>query len=292
MLNKYQHIYLFATLIFFFSCNLFKKKEAENRAIAKVNDTYLLMDDIADIVPINASKEDSLLVTNNYIQKWIREQLVLDKAELNLNEENRNFEKQIDDYRKTLTIYSYENQLMSEILDTNVTDAEINSFYQDNNAIFVLKNDIVKVRYLKVLKSAPSIKKITKVFSSNKPEDLIKLKELAHQYAEKFHLNSDEWVFLSEIEKELPKSINLNDEYLKHNRSIIENDSLAVYFVRFIDYKLANEISPLSFERENIKSMIINKRKLTLITQVKKDLYEQALNNNEFEIYDKPIKNN
>lgn len=291
MLNSTQHIFLGLLLLVTTSCDFFNKEEVDDSAIARVNDTYLLSSELAEIIPKDATPEDSLLIANNYIQKWIKEQLVLDKAELNLKEEHRDFEKQLDEYRKTLTIYSYENQLINEILDTNVSIDEIASFYQENNNIFILKNDIVKVRFLKVNKNAPNIKKITKYYKSNKPEELEKLKELAHQYAEKFHLDEEEWVLFDEIKKEISNTT-LNSDFLRNNKSTIQEDSLSMYFIYFLDYKLQKDVSPLSFERENIKNMIINKRKIKLLSQLKNDLYEQALINKDFEIYGIQNKSN
>jgi hypothetical protein len=291
VLNSTQHIFLGLLFLVTTSCDFFNKEEVDDSAIARVNDTYLLSSELAEIIPKDAAPEDSLLIANNYIQKWIKEQLVLDKAELNLKEEHRDFEKQLDEYRKTLTIYSYENQLINEILDTNVSIDEIAAFYQENNDVFILKNDIVKVRFLKVNKNAPNIKKITKYYKSNKPEELEKLKELAHQYAEKFHLDAEEWVLFDEIKKEISNST-LNSDFLKNNKSTIQEDSLSMYFIHFLDYKLQKDVSPLSFERENIKNMIINKRKIKLLNQLKNDLYEQASINKDFEIYDKKNSNN
>ncbi|MBI2281649.1 MAG: hypothetical protein HYU68_13320 [Bacteroidetes bacterium] len=291
-----QYIFKYSVIVilfgFFTSCNFFNKVEVEDDAVARVKDVFLFNSAICDIIPKGASKEDSLLIANNYIQNWIKERLVLEKAELNLKDDQRDFDKQIEEYRNTLLIYSYENQLINEILDTNVSADESAAYYQENFQIFVLKNDIVKVRYLKVPKNAPNLKKIQKLYTSKDSVEVKKLKELAHQYAEQFHFNDDEWILLNEIKKEIPNSSNFTGNFLKHNKSIVEEDSLSMYFIYFIDYKLEQDISPLSFEMDNIKSMIINKRKLKLLHQVKNDLYEQALNNKDFEIYDKQNKGN
>lgn len=273
------------------SCDYFSKIEVEDNAVARVKDVFLNQSDINDIIPKDASKEDSLLIANNYIQNWIKEQLVLEKAELNLKDEQRDFDKQIEDYRRTLLIYSYESQLINEILDTNVSGDEIATYYQDNHQVFVLKNDIVKVRYLKVSKNAPNIKKIKKYYTSKDSTELNKLKELAHQYAEQFHFNDDEWIQLNEIKKEVPNASNIDGDFLRNNKSAILEDSLSMHFIYVLDFKLEKEISPLSFEKENIKSMIINKRKLKLLHQVKNDLYEQALSKKDIEIYGKQDKN-
>ena len=146
MLNTFKYAVGFVLFGLIVSCDYFNKIEVEDNAVARVGTIFLNQSDVADIIPKDASKDDSLLIANNFIQNWIKEQLVLEKAELNLKDEQRDFEKQIQDYRKTLLIYSYENQLINEILDSNVSNDEIAAYYQDNHQVFVLKNDIVKVR--------------------------------------------------------------------------------------------------------------------------------------------------
>ena len=86
--------------------------------------------------------------------------------------------------------------MIKQRLDTTVAIEEIQKFYENNNQNFELKDDIVKVRYLKVNKKAPQLKKIRKLTKSKKEDDEEKLKELAHQYAEKFHLNDGQWIYL------------------------------------------------------------------------------------------------
>lgn len=287
MLVFVRKISLLPLIFLFVSCQFFKRETVDSTSVARVNSNYLYHSEIEDIIPNDASKEDSLMLANNYIQNWIKEHLVLDKAEQNLKPEHRNFEKQIEEYRKSLIIYSYENQLINEILDTNVNDEEISTFYNLNLSNFILHNDIVKVRYVKVNKNAPNIKKAQRLYKSSKPDDEEKLKEYAHQYAEKFHFDKNEWVLFKEIKKELPAN-SLQPESIKSKTSIIIEDTLFFYFINFIDYKMENENSPLSFEKDNIKNMIINKRKIKMLNQLKKDLFEQASINKDFEIYDKP----
>lgn len=266
------------------SCNLFDEKK-DNTAIARAENKYLIYSDIEDIIPKHLNKEDSLLFITNYINSWIKENLILQKAEINLSDNQKDFQKQLEDYRKSLLIYTYEKELIKKLLDTNIVESEIQEFYEQNQQNFVLKDDIVKVRYLKVFKKAPQVQKIRKVYASLKPKDIEKLTELAHQYAEKFHLNDEEWIYYDELKKEVPLTLDQTTSYLKNIKNIEVEDSLSYYFVFVKEYKLKNDVSPLSFETNNIKNIIINKRKLSLINKVSSDLYQEAIINNDIEIY-------
>lgn len=271
------------------SCNLFEK-EVEQNVIARVKNKYLYDSELEGIIPDGASTEDSLLIANNFIQKWIKENLVLAKAELNLKANQKDFQKQLEDYRNTLVIYTYEEELIHQRLDTFVSNQEIKEYYKVNEHNFDLKNDIVKVRYVKVAKKAPHIKKIRKFYRSTKKDDIEKLTEYSHQFAEKFHLNEDEWILFDEVLKEVPIQVSDKSGYLKNVKHTEIEDSLSYYFVYFKDYKLEEDVAPLSFEKHNIKNIIINKRKLNLINEIKQDLYQEAIRKKEFEIYEKNTK--
>jgi len=270
--------------LFVCSCSLVNK-EAEEQVLARVEDENLFVSDIEGIVPVNASADDSSLIINNYIQKWVKDNLILKKAELNLKESQKDFQKQLEDYRSSLIVYSYEKELIKQRLDTVVLGYEIQDFYDNNNQNFELRNDIVKVLYLKVNKKAPQLKKIRRLYKYKKDSDKDELKELAHQYAEKFHLNDDQWILFDELKNEVPIFVSDATGYLKNIKYIEVEDSLSIYFVHIEDYKLKNDVSPLTFEAKNIKNIIINKRKLSLINKIRSELYEEAFINKDIEIY-------
>jgi len=270
---------------FLCSCSLFEE-ETDEVAIARVEDKYLFQEDIVGIVPPETAEEDSVLIINNHIQGWIKDNLILHKAELNLNDNQKDVKKQLEDYRRSLIIYSYEKELIQQRLDTSVSQEEIQLFYEKNDLNFELKEDIVKVRYLKVNKKAPQLKKFRKLYKSNKKEDVEKLKELAHQYGEKFHLNDEQWIFFEGLKNEVPIIVSQTKGYLKNIKNIEVEDSLSFYFISIKDYRLKNDLSPLSFEKQNIKNIIINKRKLSLINKIRSELYQEAFMNNDVEIYD------
>jgi len=273
-------------IILFASCSLIEEKKDDD-VIARVKNKYLLLSDIESIVPKETSIEDSTLIIYNYIQTWIKENLILQKAELNLKVDQKDFQKQLEDYRKSLIIFSYEKELINQRLDTIVKKEEIEDFYETNKQNFILRDDIVKVRYLKVLKTAPQVKKIRKLYNSTKPDDIEKLKELSHQYAEKFHFNDKQWILFDELKKEIPFSIDETASFMKNTKNIEVEDSLSYYFAYVTMYKLKKDIAPLSFEANNIKNIIINKRKTKLMRKIRTDLYEEAFLNNDIEIYDK-----
>ena len=115
------------------------------------------------------------------------------------------------------------------------------------------------------------------------------MKEYAHQFAETFFLNDNQWILFDELLDEVPLDVNNREGFLKNIKHVELEDSLSYYFVYIKDYRLENDVAPLSFEKLNIKNIIINKRKLNLMNRIKNELYQEALMNKDIEIYD--IKN-
>ncbi|MCK6648428.1 MAG: hypothetical protein L6Q66_02125 [Bacteroidia bacterium] len=264
------------------------KKESEipsSEPVAKAGDAILYYDDIKDLVPAGTSSKDSVLLIKQFVDNWVREVLVIQKAEQNLDEEQKNVEKQLNDYRKSLITYIYEKELVKQKLDTVVTDAEIETYYDSNKAEFELKDNIIKVIYVKVSKKAPGIDKLKKWYSSDNMKDREQLASYCHQFADNFYLDDSSWLLFDDLLKEIPIQTYNKELFLQNNRLVEVSDSLNHYFLSIKDFKIRNSSSPLSFEKENIKNIILNKRKLALINSMKQDVYNDALNNNKIEIY-------
>jgi hypothetical protein len=279
-------IMLLANTMLMVSCSLFEKKEeAPKQAVARVFDKYLYMDELKEIIPADASSSDSAQIAENYIKSWIEQILLLKKAEDNLTDEQKDFSKQLEDYRRSLIIYSYQRELLNQLLDTNVTEEEIEAYYENNKQNFELKDNIVKVRYVKVAKNAPDIKKLKKWYSSDNPQDLQALESYCFQFAQNFYLDDKTWLLFDDLLKEVPIRTYNKEDFLKQNKLIEMEDSLSLYFLNIKGFKIKNSISPLSFEKENIRNIIVNRRKLDIINKLKQDIYNDAANKSDFEIY-------
>ncbi|MBN8696847.1 MAG: hypothetical protein J0L87_09965 [Bacteroidetes bacterium] len=264
------------------------KKDTEapsSEPVAKAGDAILYYDDIKDLVPAGTSSKDSILLIKQFVDNWVREVLVIQKAEQNLDEEQKNVEKQLNDYRKSLITYIYEKELVKQKLDTVVSDAEIEAYYNSNKAEFELKDNIIKVIYVKVSKKAPGIDKLKKWYRSDNMKDREQLASYCHQFADNFYLDDSSWLLFDDLLKEIPIQTYNKELFLQNNRLVEVSDSLNHYFLSIKDFKIRNSSSPLSFEKENIKNIILNKRKLALINSMKQDVYNDALNNNKIEIY-------
>ncbi|HET6227189.1 MAG TPA: hypothetical protein VFF27_12970 [Bacteroidia bacterium] len=279
-------------LLVLIACNRKKENAADQnrKVIARANTAYLYEDDIKDLVPFGSSAKDSVELIRKFIDNWIHETLVIQKAESNLPEDKKNVEKQLQDYRNSLIAFAYEKELVAQKLDTVVTEKEIEEYYNNNKANFELKDNIIKVIYIKVNKTAPEMKKLKEWYKSDEPKDKEQLASYCHQFAANFYLDDSSWLFFDDLLKEIPIQTYNKELFLQNNRFVEVSDSLFNYFVNIKGFKIRNSLSPISFETDNIRNIILNKRKLQLITKMKEDVYNDAVNNNKIEILidDKP----
>lgn len=274
-------------LVLFSSCNYLKKRdqEATGKAVARVHDKYLYAEDISRMIGLGTSKEDSALLANNYIQNWIKQQVILHKAETNLDDEKKDVEQKLEEYRNSLITYIYETELIRQRLDTVVTDQEIEKYYADNQTNFELKDNIIKVLYLKIKRDAPKIKKAKDWYKSTNSKDRLLLEEYCYQFASDFHLDDETWLLFDELLKKVPIKTYDKESFLKNNKFIEIEDSTDLYLINIKEMKIRESLSPLSFVKDDIKVLIVNKRKLSLIREMEKAAYDEALKKNEFEIY-------
>lgn len=270
--------------VFLFGCKSNKNEREDDKVVARVNESRLYLSDLRQIVPLNSSKEDSIRLVKNYINSWVRQTLLINKAEANLSEEQKDVEQQLEDYRNSLIIYAYEKELVSQKLDTVVKDQEIEEYYNKNQKDFELKDNIVKVNYAKLGKDDKALPKIKKLFRSEKPEEKAQLEDLCRQHAVNYFMDTNSWLLFDDLLKEIPIKTYNQEQFLENNRYVEMQDTAFVYLVNILNFRIKDGVSPLSFERENIRSIILNKRKLNLINKMKDDLYKEALEKKQIEV--------
>lgn len=272
---------IFIILIFISACK--SNPKPDERIVARVNDTYLYVKDLNGVLAKNISKADSTELIKEYIDNWVHQQLLIKQAEKNLSDADKDFTKQLQDYKNSLMIYKYENQLVKQNLDTLITDKEIADYYDKNQSNFELKENIVKVIYVKVPK-AVSIAIPRLYINSDKPADKKRLQDFCAKYAVNYYLDDQNWLLFNDILKEIPINTYNQEEYLKNNRVIQIEDSSFSYLLNIKGFMIKEGVSPLSFERNRIRDIILNKRKLKLIDDMQKDVYINAVKKGSFEI--------
>lgn len=263
-------------------------EQTENKndsVLAKVNSSKLLASDINTPYSKAISKSDSLNLVKAYINKWTSDEVFYQEALNYLSEEDLNIEKEIEKYKKELISYKFQTKLINEKLDTSISQSEIETYYNKNSQNFILKNNIVKVLYVKTPIKTPNLDKIKKLCNSTNAKDAQQLNTLCVQYANNFYTNNNTWLMYDDLKKEIPQLKEIPEYNIQNGKVFEFIDNTSFYFLKIIEIKSKNTLSPLNFEKNNIKSMLLNERKQKLINGIKKDFFEKAKSNNKIEIY-------
>lgn len=272
-------------VLFFFSCTNYDNTSRED-PLSKVGDKYLYPSHLPGILTSGLSGEDSASITDTYINKWIRKQLLLQRAQLNISpDQQKEINNQLEETRSSLMIYQYEKQMINQKLDTVVDEYEIEDYYNDNISNFVLDENIVKALFVKIPLDAPNISRVRNWYRSDRSEDLTELESYCYQFAVKFDDFDEDWISFGKLLNELPGAVNDQERFLRYNTTIENDDSLYHYFVNIREYRLKTTTAPIEYVSDNVKSIILNNRKIQFLIDLENSIFNDALNRGEFEIY-------
>jgi len=271
------------------SCDFFNfnfSNKDEKTAVARVNESYLYQEDIESLVNENTSKEDSTIIVNNYIDRWATQQLLNNRAKLNINlDRQKKFDKLVEDYKSQLYTKAYTDALVSRQLDSVVNDNQIEAYFEDNKETFSLNEQLIKLRYARLDESEPGFYGIKNEFIrfNSKDKDTLESKLSG---STKISLNDSLWKEKDKLLVELPiLKATQSGQLEKAERYLQLKDSLGVYMIYITDIRQRGQEAPLSYIKNTIKQIILNKRKQDLIKQLRTDITKDAIKNNEFEIY-------
>jgi hypothetical protein len=262
-----------------------KKNENDDLIIARVNEKLLFKTELANSIPTGLNKQDSINFVNQYVNSWIKNQLVLQKAEELLPEETKNVAKKLEEYRISLLSYEYEEIYIKKRLDTLVKDKEIESYYKNHLDDFILKDYIVKCLLITCDNSVPELNKVKQSYLLKNEEDELFLRSFAQNYNAEMYYNAEEWIYFDDLMKKVPIEDYNKRRFIQRKKKVFIEEGGNLYFINIYDYKLKDETSPLSFEKEKIKSIILNIRMNELRKKLRLDLYNDAIKNNAIENY-------
>ncbi len=266
------------------SCDYFKR-DTEKVPVARANDAYLYEEDIKKLISESTSKEDSTLIVSNYINRWATQQLLINQAKINLSEEKlATYDRLVQEYKNDLYTEAYKSTIVSQQLDSTVSENELADFYEQNKNNFKLNDVLLKVRYIVVDDNYSNIAAARQKLDRFNEEDKAELSTLGIQFKE-YNFNDSIWVKKEALVNTLPVINGNEGQVLKKSNFTQLQDSLGVYLVKIQDILNPNDIAPLSHVKPTITQIILNKRKLELIKKLEKDITKDAIKNKNFEIY-------
>ena len=260
------------------------KRESNEKYLARFKDVYLNESDIINEIPITLDQKDSAIFADNYIHKWLVNQMIMDKSEEMIPMEVLNVEKKINKYKMSLISYEFEQFYINKRLDTIISDSQISKYYENHLDDFVLNDYAVKCMYLQVPKKSKFIKEIKRNYHLRNEDMIDKIMEIGQNEDVSLYYSPEEWVFFDDLMKQIPILEKYSKvEFIKKKKKVILEFNNYIYFINVFDFIIKNGTSPLSFEQNKIKSIILNQRSKSLRKKLRQDLYNDGIKNNLIE---------
>jgi len=274
----------FLFIFLFISCDYFKQ-DVQSVPIARVNDTYLYKEDIDGLVFESTSKEDSILIVNNFITKWATQQLLIDQSVKNIPQDQQDkFNKLVDEYKIDLYTEAYKSSIVTRQLDSLISVKELEYFYELNKENFKLNDELLKIRYITLPLDFTNLSEVKNKLQRFNTKDKIDLYNLSIKF-KAFNLNDSIWIKNDVLLDALPILQSSSQQVLKKSNFTQLQDSLGVYLVKIEEVLKTNDIAPLSYVKPTIEQIILNKRKQELLKKLEKDITIDAIKNKNFELF-------
>jgi len=277
MPKKAGIVILFFFLFFygFYSCMNYNSSSKNEKKVASVFDHDLFINELPIEFHKNTSTSDSIALVNAFVDQWVRKMLLLHEAEKRIPK-TLDIDKLVTDYKQSLLINNLEKRVISEELDTIVSKQELENIYEKIKDHYIQEYPIIRLSYVKIHEKTSNIDKFYEWWKKNEP---VKINRFCTQYAETCFAFEDEWIEWNEIKQKIDEEVIKKYPFNKKNK-IQKNIGEYEYFIKIIDFVDKNEITPLSYIEDQVRNIIIQKRKSIVMDGYIEKLYLSELKKN------------
>ncbi len=274
-----------AAVLLLSSCQLISSFLHDGDVVARAGKEKLYRAEVEAVIPNGISVEDSTKLSAQYIQSWVQDRLFVQVAGKELSKAERDVSRELEDYRRSLLKYRYEQAYVNQRLDTTITQDQYKSYYEAHLDRFGLETAIVKARFMNISPESPNFTVIRKKMSSSKSEDLVEADSLAYTSAMRYTDFGNAWIPAPTLSREFGMDASAFLSALKDGFIEREDGHGGVNIAYVSERMKAGETAPLDYCRPRIKDIILSSRKKALLTGLESDLMRQAEARKEYEIY-------
>lgn len=275
-------------LFIFVTPQIFLKSNKNNKIIARVGAKYLYQSDLSGIID-GFNEKAKISRTKQFVNEWIKKHLIISEAKKNKAYNDIEVERKVLDYKYELIIHDFIERSIKDIASSDISDEDIEKYYNDNISNFELKENIVKGRFAIIPRTAPNSNNLINLFLSSKEKKGLELKEYCKNNSKSYFLDSSTWIKFDDmidgtpLEDSRDKMRTIKRMKKKKINKFIGKDN--IYYFEVIDYKISNEVSPLEFVKEKIKDIIIHRNEIELQKKLLNEILEKAKKRRNYEIF-------
>ena len=256
----------------------------DDKLLAEVYNKKLYLSELEGMIPANNTPEDSLLLMNAIIERWVRESLIMHEAEKNIPQD-LDIDQLVKDYRASLVQHNYEKLLVNIQMDSVVNAVQMKAYYDKHKEQFVLKNDIARCYFIKVSKDNEELGDLENwMKTDDNREAFLKMASFCDQHANFFYLNDSMWYEQIQIVELCPKGKFSTSNFKENTYHKLEDENY-LYLIKIFETMSSKKIAPMAFVEDNISKVILNERKMKLLEDKKEELYERETRKNNVKIF-------
>lgn len=265
-----------ALLVFFWwGCGSEQARSEDDLVIATAFDKTLYMSDLEGMIPGGLSAEDSSLTISAFRDRWLRDAVMMHEAERNIPND-LNLDKLVRDYRASLVRLNYEKVLVEQLLDSIILEEELTGFYEKNKEQYQLEAPIIQCRFIKIDRTKAGINELQQWWNKGDAESIEKMKIYCKENAAIHQLQDSTWLKVEDIAAYMPTGM-LTVDNVSSRRDFVQRENDFIYFFKVLDLFSKTEIAPFSYIEDQARKVILHRRKMKVLDDMKQKMYEEAL---------------
>ena len=279
-MGKYCALCVFLVLV---SCQ--KQVEHGGKSpLVQVGNRFLYQEDVKALLPYGITSADSIDFVQRFVRKWVEDQILYEKAELNVRGDE-NIERMVADYRRTLVMNTYERELLQEKISSELPEEDFRKYYDSNKELFILEEPVIKGVFIKAPLTSPGLKDLKKWYKDKSEKSLEQLEKYAFRNAVLYEYFYEHWVPVSELEGKVVFDLSKYSANFEKYRNIEVEKGGYCYLLHVEEYVMAGKVKPYELARHEIVDLLINNRKVEFMDRVREDLYNQSVEMGRIKYY-------
>ncbi len=260
MVSKLKIPYIQAGLVVSLFCFLLSCNDNE-KVLATVGDAELTESDAYVLMKHMGMQFDDKEDLRAFVTRWCEFEVYKQELSENHPDQWKLVELRSSEYQGDLSKYYLEEIRVRQLLDTIVSDDELQAYYDEHRDEFLLNDYIVQALYLKIPKELDFKAEDVHVhYLLKNDKDLAEINSYAKLYAQNYYFDDSSWIYFDELAKDIPLTkYNVDNIVLNRTKTYFSDDE-HWYFLNILDYKLKDEAPPLAFLRDRIRSIIVSQR--------------------------------